>query len=151
MKQLFLFFVLPIFNKIDFKLNSLKENSFNLTDLFLNNKKNNTPSRLTILQDYSVFLNNNYHNRYNESGYDYTKNENKSDESKLLYKINRNTIFLNILNNLCNYNTIEHKLLYVKIFNSYLEYNETILNNEIKPINMNNGGLFNDWNFEDFS
>jgi hypothetical protein len=150
MKQLFLLFVLPNFNKIDFKLNVLKENSLNLTNWSLNNYKN-PKTTLVLLQDYTNFLNNNYYRRYNDSGYDYTKNENKNDEYKLLYKIHKNTIFLNILNNLCDYNTIEYKLLYVSMFNNYLEYNETMLNNDIKPINTHNGGLYNDWNFEDFS
>ena len=38
-----------------------------------------------------------------------------------------------------------------KILDNYLEDDKHILNNSIKPINMIGGGLFNNWNFEDFS
>ena len=160
MKQLFLFFVMPIFNKMDFRLNYVKENNINSTDWSLNNYRIfNSTTNFSIINDYTNFLNVNNNKTYIfDKGYDYrfyNVSENKfykDKDSKLLYKINKNHILFNILSNLENNKyTNEYKLLYIKILDNYLENDKHILNNSIKPINMYGGGLFNDWNFEDFS
>jgi hypothetical protein len=161
MKQLFLFFVLPIFNKMNFRLNCVKENNLNSSTWSLNNYRIfNSTTNFILLNDYTNFLkvNNNNKTYILDKGYDYrfyNVSENKfykDQDSKLLYKVSKNHIFFNILNNLENDQyTDEHKLLYIKILDDYLENDKHISNNLIKPINMYSGGLFNDWNFEDFS
>jgi len=80
---------------------------------------------------------------FNVEGYDLTKKY-IENEYKMLDKINKNIILYIILNNLINPNIgLNNKLKEIDTLNYYM-------NNlsDISKINIENGGLYNDWEFD---
>jgi hypothetical protein len=129
---LFLNFVMNnnIFNNnINNYINNYKNNNKN------NNKNNDLNNKISNVEKRSLYKKNN-------NDYLNIKNDKKIDIINLFLKME----LLEILE--INTSTIQNKLIYLEEYQKNLK---NMNNNDIiKSINITNGGLYNDWNYNEF-